>query len=87
MTDFPFRKAPESFKKKIEERKTEAKKAAKNNITSADFQNIKNKLGLSQRDKEARVKQVLRRLSSKSKRAWSAIGITKEDFRRFGIRI
>ena len=86
MVDFPFRKAPEKseFKRKIEERKSEAERAAKNHITSADFQNIRNKLGLSQRDKDAKVIFVLKRFAKKP-RTWKAIGITKDDFKKFGI--
>ena len=84
MADFPFRKAEGTFKRKIEERKAEAKR---NKITSADFQNIRSQLGLTKRDKEDKIKHTLRRLSSKSKRTWDGLGITKEDFRRFGIRV
>ena len=86
MADLPFRKAPEKseFKRKIEERKSEAARAAKNHVTSADFQNIRNKLGLSQRDKDAKVIFVLKRFAKKP-RTWKSIGITKDDFKKFGI--
>lgn len=86
MVDFPFRKAPEKseFKRKIEERKTEADRAAKNHTTSADFQSIRNKLGLGKRDKDYKVILVLNRFAKKP-RTWKAIGLTKEDFKKFGI--
>jgi len=76
---FPFRRLPEG-------RKKEAKRAEKKHVTSKDFQNIKNKLGLSQTTSERKLKYVLSRYKKKP-RSWKAIGITKEDFKRFGIRI
>ena len=79
MVDFPFRRQPEG-------RKTEAKKAESNHITSKDFQNIKNKLGLSQKENDEKVRYALRRLAKKP-RTWKVVGITKDDFIRFGIKI
>ena len=83
---FPFRRTPDEFKRKTTERKTEYRRAKKENITSADYQNIKNKLGLNQRTSETKLKFVLNRYKKKP-RSWKAIGITKEDFKRFGIEV
>ena len=79
MVDFPFRRLPE-------ERKKEAKRAEDSHITSKDFQNIRNKLGLSQRENDEKVRYALRRLAKKP-RNWKVVGITKDDFIRFGISI
>ena len=84
---FPFRRAPQEFKRKPKERKAEADKARKKNITSEDYQSIRNKLGLSQRDREDKVLSELRRISRKNTRTAKALGITKDDFKKFGIKI
>ena len=82
---FPFRRAPKEFKRKITERKTEAKRAKKENITSADYQNIRNKLGLSKNHKEWKIRAELLRLSRKRPKTWLALGLTREDFKAFDI--
>lgn len=84
---FPFRRTPKEFKRQPEGRKKEAEKARKKHVTSEDFQNIKNKLGLSQRAKEEKVISELKRISRKSARTARALGITKEDYAKFGIKI
>ena len=76
---FPFRRMPEG-------RKTEAKRARKENITSHDLQNTKNKLGLAQKTGETKTRYVLSRYAKKP-RSWKAQGITKEDFKKFGIKV
>ena len=81
---FPFRRKPKEFQRQSEGRKKEAQRARKKHVTSEDFQNIKNKLGLQQITSEEKTKYVLRRFAKKP-RSWKAIGITKEDFERFGI--
>ena len=83
---FPFRRAPPEFKRQVEGRKKEAKRAKKENITSADYQNIRNKLGLGKRDNDSKVVYTLRRFAKKP-RTWKVIGITTEDFKRFGIEV
>ena len=83
---FPFRRTPKEFTRQPEGRKKEARRARKENVTSHDYQNIKNKLGLNQNSSEEKTKHVLTRFRWKP-RAWKAIGITKEDFERFGIKI
>lgn len=87
MADFPFRRAPEKYKRKPEERKSEARRAAKENFTSADVQGIRNKLGLSKTHKEWKIKKELIRLSKKPHKTWRLIGLTKEDFTKFGITV
>ncbi len=53
---------------------------------STDFQNIKNKLGLSQGEPDSRVIQELRRLKDKSDATWNAIGLNKkETLKRYNI--
>jgi len=84
--DFPFRKAPESFKRKINERKEEAEKG-KAHFDSSDIQNIKNKLGLRQGAPEVKVIRQLNRLRYKNKKTLKAIGLTEADFKKFGIVI
>ena len=84
---FPFRRAPEPFKRKIKERKEEAKKAKDRHIDSSDLQNIKNKIGFTQRTKEYKVIAELKRLARKRPKTWKAIGITIEDFEKFGIKV
>ena len=84
---FPFRRAPQEYKRKPEGRKKEAEKARKKHVTSDDFQSIRNKLGLSQRNKEDKVLSELRRISRKNPRTAKALGITKDDFKKFGIKI
>ena len=80
MPDFPFRRLPEG-------RKKEAKRAEKKHLTSKDLQNIKNKLGLTQRTKEYRVIAELKRLSRKKPKTWKALGLTPDDFKEYGIKI
>jgi len=87
MGDFPFRRAPEPFKRKVEERKKEARKAKEKHIDSSDLQNIKNKLGYTQRTKEYKVIAELKRLSRKKPKTWKAIGLTEKDFKAFGIKV
>ena len=79
MADFPFRRKPE-------ERKKEAKRAEDSHVTSKDFQNIRNKLGLSQKESDEKVRYALRRLVKKP-RTWKVVGITRDDFIKFGITI
>ncbi len=50
-----------------------------------DLENIKNRLGLSKRDTESKVKFVLQNLMDRSPRGWNQLGITKQDFSDFGI--
>ncbi len=76
---FPFRRMPEG-------RKTEAKRAKVKHLDSSDLQNIKNKLGLAQRTGETKTRYVLSRYAKKP-RSWKAQGITKEDFKKFGIKV
>ncbi len=84
---FPFRRTPTEFKRQPQGRKKEAGRARKENITSIDYQNIKNKLGLNQRTSEEKTKHILTRFRWKSKRTWDAIGITEADFKKFGISL
>jgi len=89
MSDFPFRRLPDKpeFTRKAKERKVEAKRAASSHVTSEDYNSLRAKLGLGKRDKDYKVKNTLSRLRHKNHRAWEAVGITKEDFERFGIKI
>jgi len=62
------------------------KKTLQNQPASSDYQNIKNKLGLSQRTPRGRVIAELRRLSKKSKATWKALKLDKEKtLKKYGI--
>ena len=84
---FPFRRAPTEFRRKVKERKEEDKRAKSENTTSADFQNIKNRLGFTQKAKDWKVKRELKRLSNKKPKTWKAIGLTANDFKAYGIKV
>ena len=57
-----------------------------NQPDNKDYQNIKNKLGLSQRVSQARVKQELRRLKNKSPATWKALKLDKaKTLKKYGI--
>jgi hypothetical protein len=86
MSDFPFRRAPDKYKRKPKERKEEAEKAKKH-FDSSDIQGIRNKLGLSKTHKEWKIKKEMIRLSKKPSKTWRLIGLTKEDFAMFGIKV
>ncbi len=87
MSDFPFRKTPNKpeFTRKRAERKSEAERA-KAHFNSDDIQSIKARLGLKSTASIEKTKYQLSRLSKKP-RAWKAVGITREDFKKFGIKI
>lgn len=71
------------FKRMRKGRKKEAERAKKS-FDSSDIQNLKNKLGLSQRENEARVIRELNRIRNKP-RTIKALKLTIEDFKKFGI--
>ncbi len=87
MADFPFRRTPDKpeYTRKRAERVSEAKRA-KAHFNSDDIQGIRAKLGLNSRTGEAKIKYTLRRYAKKP-RSWKAIGLTKDDFSKFGIKI
>jgi len=89
MSDFPFRRLPDKpeFTRKPKERKAEAERVAAKHTTSEDYNSLRAKLGLGKRDKDYKVKNTLSRLRHKNHRTWKAVGITEEDFERFGIEI
>jgi len=84
MSDFPFRRLPD---KPEFTKKAVVKRATVKSATSEDYNSLRAKLGLGKRDKDYKVKNTLSRLRHKNHRAWEAVGITKEDFERFGIEI
>jgi len=62
------------------------KKILENQPADKRYQNIKNKLGLSQRESPERVIQELRRLKNKSDATWKALKLNKEEtLREYGI--
>ena len=62
------------------------KKSLQNQPSSSDYQNIKNKLGLSQKVSQARIKQELRRLKNKSPATWKALKLDKaKTLKKYGI--
>ena len=84
---FPFRRAPPKYKRKVREMdKEEADRAKLPKITTEDYQNIRNKLGLGKRDKDSKVAYIMRRYACKP-RSWKVVGLTREDFKRFGIEV
>ena len=87
MSDFPFRRTPDKpeFTRKSKERKSEAKRA-RAHFNADDITSVRAKLGLNKRTGEAKIKYTLRRFAKKP-RSWKAIGITKDDFIKFGIKI
>ena len=70
------------FKRKVEERKFEAKRAEK---YFPKYSNVKNRLGLPQHAPYEKVKFELNR--HKNPRARKALGLTDEDFKEYGIEI
>ena len=92
MPDFPFRRKPSNsddrnYTRKTKERKTEAKRAKDSHIDSSDLQGIRNKIGYNKTAKEWKVKKELIRLSKKKPKTWKLLGLTIEDFKKFGIHI
>ena len=62
------------------------KKILQNQPSPSDYQNIKNKLGLSQRESRARVIRELKRLKNKSAATWKALKLDKaKTLKKFGI--
>ena len=62
------------------------KKILKDQPDSSDYQNIKNKLGLSQRTTRIRVIAELKRLKNKSNATWKSLKLDKEKtLKKFGI--
>lgn len=70
------------FKRKVEERKIEAKKAEK---YFPKYSNAKNKLGLKQHTPDDKVKFELNK--HKNPRDRKALGLTDDDFKEYGIEI
>lgn len=67
-------------------RETENERAKKENFTSKDTQNIKNRLGLSQKATREQVKAELIRLKKKSEATWRALKLTKKDFEDYDVK-
>lgn len=82
---FPFRRKPDELKQKEKKYHLDGS-VKKKRISSKDYQNIRNKLGLGKRTNDDKVKFILRRYAKKP-RNWDSVGITKEDFKRFGIQV
>ena len=62
------------------------KKILQNQPANSDYQNIKNKLGLSQRTSRRRVIAELRRLKNKSNATWKALKLDKKKtLKKYGI--
>ena len=74
------------FKRQPAGRLREAEKAKEKHLDSSELQNLKNRLGLSQREPESRVIRELQRLRNKSQRTWKALKLTEADFEKFGIK-
>ena len=67
-------------------KKAVTKKILQNQPASSDYQNIKNKLGLSQRESRARVIKELKRLKNKSPATWKALKLDKvKTLKKYGI--
>lgn len=73
----------EGLTRRTKDRVSEAARAERHTTPTS---NIKNKLGLSQSSSEARVKQELKRLSTKSDATWRALGLNKsKTLKYYGI--
>ena len=72
------------FKRKVEERKVEASKAKKV-FNSENFTSINRKLGL--RDSAPKEKIIFELNRLKNPRTRKQLGLTDEDFKKFGIEI
>ena len=68
-------------------RKTEEKRAKKKYVTSHDFQNICNRLGLRRDAPKEKIVFELNRLKGKSRTTWKSLKLTEEDFKKFGIQV
>jgi len=73
------------FKHKPRARKVEAKKARVKHVTSYDFQNLRNRLGLRQNTPREKIIFELNRLKWKSEATWKALNLTEKDFEEFGL--
>ena len=73
------------FTRRPKGRLAEEKKAKKKNVTSSDFQNIRNRLGLRQNAPKEKIIFVLNRLKFKSQGTWDALLLTARDFEDFGL--
>ena len=71
-------RAQEKLVQQYYKEKRERKKILTNQPDNQDYQNIKNKLGLSQREPRIRVIAELKRLKKKSNATWKALGLNKE---------
>ena len=79
-------KAQEKLVQEYYKEKREKKKILRNQPDNKDYQNIKSKLGLSQRESRARVIAELKRLKNKSKATWKALKLDKEKtLKKYGI--
>ncbi len=68
-------------------RKTEAKRAEKKYVTSSDFQNIRNRLGLRNGAPKEKIVFELNRLKGKRRTTWESLKLTEADFKKFGIQV
>ncbi len=68
-------------------RKTEAKRAEKKYVTSSDFQNIRNRLGLRSDAPKEKIVFELNRLKGKRRTTWQSLKLTEADFKKFGIQV
>ena len=66
-------------------RKTEASRAEKKYVTSSDFQNIRNRLGLRSDAPKEKIVFELNRLKGKSRTTWKVLKLTEADFKKFGV--
>jgi len=76
-----------SFKRKPEERKKEAKKAQDKYVDSSEYQDIRNRLGLTSTAPKEKIVFELHRLKTKSKDTWKALNLSEKDFKKFGVDI
>ena len=68
-------------------RKTEEKKAKKKHVTSSDYQDIRNRLGLRSDAPKEKIVFELNRLKGKSRTTWKVLKLTEADFKKFGIQV
>jgi len=73
------------FKRRPKGRLAEEKRAKKKYVTSSDFQNIRNRLGLRSTAPKEKIIFELNRLRYKSEATWKSLNLTKKDFEDFGL--
>lgn len=84
---YAFKTKEMIFQRKVKERVEEEEKAREKYTDSSEFQNLRNRLGLSQSTSDARVKEELMRLWRKSQETRTKLGLTKKLMQEWGLKV